>query len=67
MPLPPGALAAKEHVVEPASEPENQATAAAPPPSSPQRTALAAALRNAGMTAEQAEAVVAALEDFLRG
>jgi hypothetical protein len=59
----------KEHVDEPApSEHEDQAKAAPPPvPASPQRTALAAALRNAGMTAEQAEAVVKALEDFLRG
>jgi hypothetical protein len=45
-------------------EPQHQAP---PVPASPQRTALASALRNAGMTAEQAEAVVKALEDFLHG
>jgi hypothetical protein len=43
------------------------AAAPPPPPASPQRTALCSALRNAGMTAEQAEAVVKALEDFLHG
>jgi hypothetical protein len=55
----------KEHVDEATEHP---APAAPPPvPASPQRTALASALRNAGMTAEQAEAVVKALEDFLHG
>jgi hypothetical protein len=63
----------KEHGDEPLHEQEQATAAAAPTPAapavpvSPQRTALAAALRNAGMTADQAEAVVAALEDFLRG
>jgi hypothetical protein len=60
----------KEHVTDeaPAAEPAGAPTPAAPPvPASPQRTALSSALRNAGMTAEQAEAVVKALEDFLRG
>jgi hypothetical protein len=60
----------KEHVTDeaPVAEPAGAPTPAAPAvPVSPQRTALSSALRNAGMTADQAEAVVKALEDFLRG